>query len=382
MRLLGCFTLACWLFGLVRCVLEPRLMRDAAPARGITVLQAAVPGPSTSTTWHQAIDASGPMDFLRLYGEASKAFNWVKTQPNPYTRAGNVVVAAFYDHKAHKIFLSTILRGKYLQSINKKGGEAIALAPVWAKARKQAPAGDAEDGAFYYREASGPKIRAGFNYGDPVTGKPAGSMIVAWGASGVNANNVRQARGGAWTLCADCRAVAYELGVDFEGANPAEFGKKTPRRDPNERRPSSAPPTVGRPGSLPNRPNSPPPNRPNSAPPKSAPFSRIPRPVGTPPGSSYSGGSSLDRLSPGQLDGAFGAGSAKRPASQSPPGSGQHKPKGPSTPPSKIPIALPHRPTPKRTSSKSPSKRAKRALSRSHSRRRPSPRRERKLLWN
>ncbi|CAH0036487.1 unnamed protein product [Clonostachys rhizophaga] len=311
------------------------------------------------------------MDLRRLYGEASRAFNWVKTQPQPFTGPGNLVVAAFYDHKLHKIFLSTILRGKYLDMIDKEGGDA--LAPLWAKWRQKIGDGDAEDGAFYYRESSfRPNIRAGFNYGDPVTGKPAGSMIVAWGASGLKLDNVRKAGGKPWKLCEDCAAVSYALGVNFDEADPAKFGKNSPRPDPNGRRPPSA-----RPASPPNRPNSPPPSRPysapphrpNSPPPKSPPISRIPRPVKTPPGSSpgSSYGSSVwDGVSGSQLDGASGA---KRPAN-SPPGSGQRKPKGPTTtPPSKIP--LPHRPSP---NSGSPSKKTKRTLRRSLRRRRLSAR--------
>ncbi|CAH0003526.1 unnamed protein product [Clonostachys byssicola] len=316
------------------------------------------------------------MDFRRLYGEASKAFNWVKTQPQPFTKGGNLVVAAFYDHKSHKIFISTILRGAYLDHINKEGGDA--LAPLWAKWRQKKEEGDAEDGAFYYREASFlPNIRTGFNYGDPVTGKPAGSMIVAWGQDGLNPTNVRKAEGKPWTLCGSCEKLSYALGVDFDGANPANFGKNPPRRDPDARRPKSAPPSVGRPASPPNRPNSPPPNRPGSAPP-TAPPSRIPKPVKTPPGSSY-GGSFIDNASPGQqakINDAFGA---KRPAT-SPSGSEQRKPKGPSTPPSRIP--LPIRPSPGGTSSGSPSKKNKRALSRSHGRRRRMREYKRRSLWD
>jgi hypothetical protein len=365
MRLLGCLTFAYWLFGLVHCLI------DVKPAQGTTVLEVAAPDEPQKTVWHKAIDASGPIDFRRLYTEASKAFNWVKTQPQPFTQNHYLLIAAFYDHKANKIFLSTILRGEYLKTVNKN---AKNLAPVWSKARQKAPAGDAEDGAFYYREASfGPKIRAGFNYGDPVTGKPAGSMIVAWGAPGINANTVRHAKGKPFPLCGFCRPLSYALGVDFDGANPAEFGKNSPRPDPNVQRPKSAPPSLGRPGSPPNRPNSPapnrpfsaPPHRPNSPPPKSAPISRIPRPVKTPPGSSPGssyGGSFLNDVSPDQLNNAFGA---KRPAT-SPPGSGQRKPKGPtSTPPSRIPLPL--RPSP---NSGSPSKKTKRTLSRSPGRRR------------
>ncbi|KAK7216394.1 hypothetical protein V2G26_004397 [Clonostachys chloroleuca] len=198
-------------------------------------------------------------------------------------------------------------------------------------------------------------------------------MIVAWGASNMDANTVRHAKGKPFPLCGFCRPLSYALGVDFDGANPAEFGKNPPRRDPNEPRPSSTPPSLGRPGSPPNRPNSPapnrpfsaPPHRPNSPPPKSAPISRIPKPVKTPPGSSpgsLHGGSFLDDVSPDQLNNAFGA---KRPAT-SPPGSGQRKPKGPtSTPPSRIPLPL--RPSP---NSGSPSKKTKRTLSRSPGRRR------------
>ncbi|KAK7216395.1 hypothetical protein V2G26_004398 [Clonostachys chloroleuca] len=132
MRLLGCLAFACWLFGLVHCLIR------ATPAQGTTVLQVATPDKPNALVWHKAIDASGPMDFRRLYNEASKAFNWVKTQPHPFTNKHYLLIAAFYDHKAHKIFLSTILRGEYLKAINTKGKD---LAPVWSKARRKAPAG-------------------------------------------------------------------------------------------------------------------------------------------------------------------------------------------------------------------------------------------------
>lgn len=121
------------------------------------------------------------------------------------------------------------------------------------------------------------------------------------------------------------------------------------------------PSTQGRPGSPPKRPTTPPP-------------SRIPRPVKTSPSSSY-GSSFWGDLSPSRLDVMSDGKGGKRPASQSPPGSGRRRPESPSTPPSKIPVAIPHRPTPKRTNSKSPSRKTKRVPSRPLSRRAPRSRR-------
>ncbi|CAI6096494.1 unnamed protein product [Clonostachys chloroleuca] len=97
-------------------------------------------------------------------------------------------------------------------------------------------------------------------------------------------------------------------------------------------------------------------------------------PVKTSPSSSY-GSSFWGDLSPSRLDVMSEGKGGKRPASQSPPGSGRRRPESPSTPPSKIPVAIPHRPTPKRTNSKSPSRKTKRVPSRPLSRRAPRSRR-------
>jgi hypothetical protein len=238
-----------------------------------------------------------------------------QTQPNHFTLTNTLLVAAFYDHRTNRIYMSTILRGRYLDKINAEKDTA----PVWRHARQKKKAGDAEDGAYYYREVSGPPGRVGFNYGDTITGKPAGSMIVAWGVKNLK-GPLEKADIGPVELCLQCQELSYRLGVDFDGANAARFGQTRPL--PTGPRPQSAPP--------------------------SQPGSRIPRPV-----------------TPNKSNQAGGRGEGKRRPSNSPEGSGQHKPAGPSSLPSRIPVAIPHRPSPGRGGgSKSPSRRSVLPLSR------------------
>ncbi|CAH0029158.1 unnamed protein product [Clonostachys rhizophaga] len=142
-------------------------------------------------------------------------------------------------------------------------------------------------------------------------------------------------------LCLQCQALSYELGVYFDDANRAKFGKKTPQHDPNKPQPSSAPPP-----------------------------SRIPVPVKKSPCGSYDN-CFLDDMSPSELDEILEGVGGKRSASQSPLGSGQRKPKSPSTTSSRIPVVIPRKTTPKRTKSKSPSRQTKRAPSRAPRRRTP-----------
>lgn len=112
----------------MQCVLERRLrLLHVDAAKGETVSQTATPDKPTGTVWYRSIPApGGGMTLPRLYSEASKAFNWVKKQPSAMTqKSGSLIVAAFYDDKTKSMYLSTILRGKHLVSINAGGGQNL-----------------------------------------------------------------------------------------------------------------------------------------------------------------------------------------------------------------------------------------------------------------
>jgi hypothetical protein len=80
MQLLRCLALAFWLFGFVQCAF---LGPDLKPATGTTVLEVANPNENAKFAfWRKVIPApKNPMELTDLYTEASKAFNWLRTQP-------------------------------------------------------------------------------------------------------------------------------------------------------------------------------------------------------------------------------------------------------------------------------------------------------------
>ncbi|CAH0046898.1 unnamed protein product [Clonostachys solani] len=377
MQLLQSLAVAFWLFGFVRCAFRD----DLKAAIGITELDIANTNDDPPFRfWHKAIPApKSQMELTDLYTEASKAFNWLRTQPHALTVQKSALVAAFYDHRTKKVYMSTILRGKLFNDyLDKELGKSIA--PLWYQLRGTARKADAENGAYYYREEMGPPV-LDRTYGNTKTGMPEGSKIVVWGVHNGDRNTLPKESGRPLTVCEKCRILSYKLGVEFEDAEMKRY--QPPPPPPDTKKPVSAPLNKAE-----ERPATPPPKAAGDKAPSSGgsyggsavdkewnqqeenklqqleKSKAKERPATPPPkaagdkapssGSSY-GGSAVDkewnqqeedklqRLEKSKGDKP----SNKRPASQSPPDSGKHKPQGPTSPsktPSKTPVALVHRP--------------------------------------
>ncbi|CAG9955612.1 unnamed protein product [Clonostachys rosea f. rosea IK726] len=112
-------------------------------------------------------------------------------------------------------------------------------APLWWQARNLFKRTDAENGAYFYREELGPPV-SDRTYGNTKTGKPEGSKIVAWGLHNVDPKALPKLGGEAQRLCYPCQTVAYNLGVDFDGARIEDYHLLPP--PPGTKQPASAPP--------------------------------------------------------------------------------------------------------------------------------------------
>ncbi|VUC35742.1 unnamed protein product [Clonostachys rosea] len=147
--------------------------------------------------------------------------------------------------------------------------------------RQKKQAADAEDGAYFYREESVPPVKPGYNYGNPITGKPEGSMIAAWGVKDYVGDSISTEKGENQPLCDFCQEAAYKMGVLFEGADQARY--LPPPAAGNAKKPADSPSNQKheRPGS---------PSGPAGTPPKKE-DPKIPSSQGSP----Y-GGTTLDKL--------------------------------------------------------------------------------------
>ncbi|CAI6017071.1 unnamed protein product [Clonostachys chloroleuca] len=379
MQLLRCLALAFWLFGLVQCAF---LGADLKPAAGITALEVANPNDMAQFAfWRKVIPApKNPMELTDLYTEASKAFNWLGTQPHARTIERSALVAAFYDHRTQKVYMSTIMRGYLFNDYINQETYGRLKAPLWWQARSPSKRTDAENGAYFYREELGPPV-SDRTYGNTKTGKPEGSKIVAWGVHNVDIKDLPKLDGKAQRLCYTCQTVAYKLGVDFDEARIEDYGLLP--APPDTKQPARAPPKKAE-----ERPASPDPkDKEDNA--KENPTTPPPKPAGdkAPSSGNSFGGSSVDKkwtkeeedkmqrlekskknpvTPPPKAAGdkapssgsSFGGSSVdkkwtkeeedkmqrlekskKRPPTQSPEDSGKHKPPGPTTP-----SALVHRP--------------------------------------
>lgn len=110
-------------------------------------------------------------------------------------------------------------------------------APLWWQARNLFKRTDAENGAYFYREELGPPV-SDRTYGNTKTGKPEGSKIVAWGLHNVDPKALPKLGGEAQRLCYPCQTVAYNLGVDFDGARIEDYHLLPP--PPGTKQPASA----------------------------------------------------------------------------------------------------------------------------------------------
>lgn len=345
MQLLRCLAPAFWLFGFVQCAF---LGADLKPAAGVTALEVANPNEMAQFAfWRKVIPApKNPMELTDLYTEASKAFNWLKTQPYAATRdKRSAIVAAFYDHRTQKVYMSTIMRGYHFNNFIKSEDYGKLKAPLWWQARSASKRTDAENGAYFYREELGPPV-SDRTYGNTKTGKPEGSKIVAWGLHEVDSKALPNLDGEAQRLCYPCQTVAYRLGVDFDEAKIEKYRLLPP--PPDTKQPASVPQKKAeeRPASpateAKERPASPDPkDKENKA--KENPTTPPPKAAGdkAPSSGSFFGGSSVDKKWTKEEEDKMQRleKSKKRPPTQSPEDSGKHKPPGPTTP-----SALVHRP--------------------------------------
>ena len=186
------------------------------------------------TTWLAQTKVNQAITLPQLYTIANSHFNWVKTQKNPETIAGTLLVAALYVPTVQTVFASTIPRDGTLISQMNDGSKKSPVwhyrsedfMPGWAASSK-ASIFHAEDSAYFHFEST---TRTYSNLvGNEEAAKrqkyPSGTLLAVWGYY-PNDPPEKKHTGRPIDLCdsrprrnqrsPNCRQIAKSLGVYFE----------------------------------------------------------------------------------------------------------------------------------------------------------------------